>query len=147
MEVHNCPNYHYGCNLEPQYLELHESFCKLSLYIHHFKNPTLLYGDLEFERWTSKLLLSINKIFNKKNPKFKVKKKLAIKIFPKTFAWYQCHHIILSLNAYSLIIDYYKVFGIILNVHNVMTIQKLFKVKAWLGGSKVAFKNLNFKLL
>jgi hypothetical protein len=66
---------------------------------------------------------------------------LIIKIFSKSFPWYQCYHIILLLNhllikktlyegaswsPYSLIMDYYMFLGTPLKVHYIMVIQEIF---------------------
>jgi hypothetical protein len=56
--------------LKVGYLESHKSFYKLSFEIYYEKNYNLSlpYGEIKFERWTSKLLLSFNKRLNKEKP-------------------------------------------------------------------------------
>jgi hypothetical protein len=63
MEVHNCINEHCEGSLKVGYLEAHKSFYKLSFQIYYIKNckASLPYGELKFERWVCKLLLSLSK--------------------------------------------------------------------------------------
>jgi len=121
------------------YLESHKSFYKLSFEISYkICNPCLSYGELEFERCPSKLLLSFSKGLNKKNHNSRyienfghqnLSKKISLilmflhQITIESFTHYKTlYEEVWSL--YSLIMDCYKFLSILLKVHYIMTIKK-----------------------
>jgi hypothetical protein len=58
------------------YLDSHKSFCKFSLtfIIKEISYYNLCYKDFKFDKWTFKLLFSMNKRVNKKTHNLKYKK-------------------------------------------------------------------------